>query len=107
MNDQNEIFTQATTNPATPYFLVYVRDSEKDTLVDAVCRDIAPEDTTMIDEGTSEIDGMNIQHVEHLDGISPEWEGENEEGKEHHVSDDSEMGHGKMFRSSGTFHGGG
>ena len=88
MNDQNEIFTQAATNPATPYFLVYVRDSEKDSLVDAVCRDITSEDTTMMDEGPSEMEAMNIQHVEHLDGVSPEWVRENEEGKEHHMSND-------------------
>ena len=32
--------TQPTIKPATPYFLVYVKDDQRKELVDAVCRDV-------------------------------------------------------------------
>ena len=32
--------TQPTNRPATPYFLVYIKDDQKDELVDAVYRDV-------------------------------------------------------------------
>lgn len=55
VKDTTEIFEQdSETRPATPYFLVYIRDEWKDQLVDPVCRDIveAPHespDAEMID----------------------------------------------------------
>lgn len=40
VTDTSEIFVQEPGDrPATPYFLVYVRDEAKDVLVDAVCRE--------------------------------------------------------------------
>ena len=51
----NEIFTQEQGDrPATPYFLVYIKEDAKETLVDSVCRDpLDPpqqeQDTTMVD----------------------------------------------------------
>ena len=57
VKDTKEIYeAEQTTRPATPYFLVYVRDEQKDKLVDAVCRDtidIPPatsQDTVMVDD---------------------------------------------------------
>ncbi|KAI9791044.1 MAG: ubiquitin-specific protease ubp2 [Candelina submexicana] len=43
IKDRREVFEQETTNPATPYFLVYVRESDIDRLVDPVCRELEPE----------------------------------------------------------------
>lgn len=40
VKDREEIFEQETYNPATPYFLIYVKDEAKDDLVDPVCRHI-------------------------------------------------------------------
>ena len=38
--DTSEIFVQEPGDrPATPYFLVYIKDEEKEALVDAVCRE--------------------------------------------------------------------
>ena len=38
----DEIYVQEPgPRPATPYFLVYVKDNLKDQLVDAVCRDVS------------------------------------------------------------------
>ena len=58
VTDLKEIYDQEPGNrPATPYFLVYVKDDIKDHLVDAVCRDIpdvlekaSSQDTIMIDD---------------------------------------------------------
>ena len=45
-----EVFeAQAQTNPANPYFLVYVKDESKNTLVSAVCRDVQEPQTEMRD----------------------------------------------------------
>ncbi|KAH0542358.1 hypothetical protein FGG08_003203 [Glutinoglossum americanum] len=41
--DESEVFEQEASNPATPYFLIYVQDKYKDELVDAVCREIIDE----------------------------------------------------------------
>ncbi|KAL8841345.1 MAG: hypothetical protein Q9170_000976 [Blastenia crenularia] len=42
--DVSQIFDQdASDRPPTPYFLVYVRDDLKETLVDPVCRDVIPQ----------------------------------------------------------------
>ncbi|MCJ1378028.1 ubiquitin-specific protease ubp2 [Xylographa soralifera] len=48
---------EQSTRPATPYFLVYVRDDLKSDLVESVCRDVAEvqrsqEDTVMADDET-------------------------------------------------------
>ena len=57
ITDTGEIFIQEPGDrPATPYFLVYVKDEEKETLVDAVCREpveMPPQaqDTVMEDFG--------------------------------------------------------
>ena len=41
IKDTREIFEQEPGNrPATPYFLVYVKDESKDDLVDSVCRNV-------------------------------------------------------------------
>ena len=58
VTDLKEIYTQEeNTRPATPYFLVYVKDDLKERLVDAVCRDVpdilekaSSQDTIMIDD---------------------------------------------------------
>jgi ubiquitin carboxyl-terminal hydrolase 25/28 len=41
--DRKEVFEQEETRPATPYFLVYVRDDYKTELSDPLCRHIQPE----------------------------------------------------------------
>lgn len=38
VRDREEILEQEAYNPATPYFLIYVKDEAKDELVDPVCR---------------------------------------------------------------------
>jgi len=50
VKNREEIFEQEAYNPATPYFLVYVKDEAKDELVEPVCRHLAeapPEDLPM------------------------------------------------------------
>ena len=47
VKNESEIFEQESSNPATPYFLVYVRDDAKDRLVEPVCR-ILSEDAEMV-----------------------------------------------------------
>lgn len=55
VKDTSEIFERdSETRPATPYFLVYIKDELKEQLVDAVCREVveAPHespDAEMID----------------------------------------------------------
>ena len=41
VKNREEIFEQEAYNPATPYFLVYVKDEAKDELVEPVCRHLA------------------------------------------------------------------
>jgi ubiquitin carboxyl-terminal hydrolase 25/28 len=41
VKNREEIFEQEVYNPATPYFLVYVKDEAKDELVEPVCRQLA------------------------------------------------------------------
>ena len=46
----DEIYQQEQSNrPATPYFLVYLKDESKDELVNSVCRDIVEEAPTFED----------------------------------------------------------
>jgi ubiquitin carboxyl-terminal hydrolase 25/28 len=40
VTDRKDIFEQEQNNPATPYFVVYVADDQKDALVEPVCREI-------------------------------------------------------------------
>ncbi|KZF24550.1 cysteine proteinase [Xylona heveae TC161] len=63
VKDPKEIFYQESQNPATPYFLVYVRDEDKDDLVDAVCRDVPPQQSERAnsDEGGT----MHMEDVRH------------------------------------------
>ncbi|KAI9743337.1 MAG: ubiquitin-specific protease ubp2 [Claussenomyces sp. TS43310] len=57
VHDRKQIFEQ-TTGGATPYYLVYVRDEDKDDLVDAVCREVAdsPVGDSANAPGRSELD---------------------------------------------------
>jgi len=41
VKNREEIFEQEAYNPATPYFLVYVKDEAKDELVEPVCRQLS------------------------------------------------------------------
>lgn len=50
VEDRTRIFGQATSGGATPYYLVYVRDEDKDDIVDAVCREIRDETPAGTDE---------------------------------------------------------
>ncbi|KAI9797872.1 MAG: ubiquitin-specific protease ubp2 [Piccolia ochrophora] len=61
VKDEKEIYEQEPHYPATPYYLVYVRDQDKDDLVDPVCRDVPPHEElpwslppeiSVTDEGT-------------------------------------------------------
>lgn len=73
IKDTKEIFEQEPGDrPATPYFLVYVRDESKEDLVDSVCRDVVeppPEeqqDTVMEDYSQaqeSQTDGNTYRPV--------------------------------------------
>lgn len=73
IKDIKEIFEQEPGDrPATPYFLVYVKDESKEDLVDSVCRDVVeppPEeqqDTVMEDYSqaqASQTDGNNYTPV--------------------------------------------
>lgn len=61
VKDTREIFDRdSESRPSTPYFLVYIRDEFKGSLVDSVCRDIKelpkeppkePDDADMLDAG--------------------------------------------------------
>lgn len=71
VRDTKQIFEQDGTSGPTPYYLVYVRDYDKDGLVDAVCREIAEDSAAdtlqgwpqeMEDEGVVMENG--VQHVE-------------------------------------------
>jgi ubiquitin carboxyl-terminal hydrolase 25/28 len=57
VKDTREIFDRdSETRPSTPYFLVYIKDQLKNSLVESVCRDIKgpskdPQDAEMLDVG--------------------------------------------------------
>ncbi|KAI9822563.1 MAG: ubiquitin-specific protease ubp2 [Pycnora praestabilis] len=67
VKDRAEVFEQDSFHPATPYFLVYVRDSEQVTLVDSVCRDIPPQEpeSDPVDAwaGEMETDDQPVQDI--------------------------------------------
>ncbi|KAI9680790.1 MAG: ubiquitin-specific protease ubp2 [Caeruleum heppii] len=56
VTNMHEIFEQDPSHPATPYYLVYVREEELERLVDPVCRDI-PEEPDMAMEIESDGSG--------------------------------------------------
>ncbi|MCJ1394977.1 ubiquitin-specific protease ubp2 [Xylographa bjoerkii] len=74
---------EQSTRPATPYFLVYVRDDLKSDLVESVCRDVievqkSQEDTVMADDetGTTELLkwSQDLQPAEgHAQAIDDPW----------------------------------
>ncbi|MCJ1432616.1 ubiquitin-specific protease ubp2 [Xylographa pallens] len=58
---------EQSTRPATPYFLVYVRDDLRSDLVESVCRDVAEvrrpqEDTVMADDETGTTELLKLSH---------------------------------------------
>jgi ubiquitin carboxyl-terminal hydrolase 25 len=50
VEDSTRIFGQSGTGGATPYYLVYVRDEDKDDIVDAVCREITEQSPTRAED---------------------------------------------------------
>jgi ubiquitin carboxyl-terminal hydrolase 25/28 len=76
VNDRKRVFEQTGANGPTPYYLVYVRDEDKDDLVDAVCREIieAPEPKEVItidspmemENGVQQIEDVNLIPTEHV-----------------------------------------
>ena len=84
VKDTREIFERdSETRPSTPYFLVYIKDDLKGTLVDSVCRNIqdppkSSQDTEMVDIGDHDsydfidpinTDANNFNHL-NLDGMA-------------------------------------
>jgi ubiquitin carboxyl-terminal hydrolase 25/28 len=78
VRDTKQIFEQDGTSGPTPYYLVYVRDHDKDDLVDAVCREIVEELAAnevqgwageMEDKGVMMENG--VQHIENTHAINP------------------------------------
>lgn len=70
VKDTREIFDRdSEARPSTPYFLVYIKDDRKATLVDSVCRKIEdaptkPQDVEMVDVGDQNsydfIEALNV-----------------------------------------------
>ncbi|TAQ87337.1 hypothetical protein B7494_g4308 [Chlorociboria aeruginascens] len=57
VRDRRQIFDYQAASGGTPYYLAYVRSTEKNKLVDAVCRDVRA--TEMMDVTASWADGIN------------------------------------------------
>lgn len=83
VEDRKRIFEQSGIGGATPYYLVYVRDEDKDDLVDAVCREIIEDPPTQTadsavlwyegDMDDEAIDTDNgTQHIENSDHFENE-----------------------------------
>ena len=58
---------EQSTRPATPYFLVYVRDDLRSDLVESVCRNVAEvrrpqEDTVMADDESGTTELLKLSH---------------------------------------------
>jgi ubiquitin carboxyl-terminal hydrolase 25/28 len=77
VNDRKQIFEQRPNGP-TPYYLVYVRDQDKNELVDAVCRKIEEEPETapsaVAVNGSSALDldeEPTSQHIEDVSLVEP------------------------------------
>lgn len=65
VKDVKEIFEQdPEPRPSTPYFLVYIKDTSKDVLVDPVCRDIL--EPTQDPRGSQDIEMLDIFDSSHL-----------------------------------------
>jgi ubiquitin carboxyl-terminal hydrolase 25 len=70
VNDRKQIFEQSGNNGPTPYYLVYVRDQDKDDLVDAVCREIVEADEEEKDQpGGVPMDGDKDKAEQLLNGV--------------------------------------
>jgi ubiquitin carboxyl-terminal hydrolase 25/28 len=79
VNDRKQIFEQTGANGPTPYYLVYVKDQDKDDLVDAICRkivEVEPEVPTLVmnEDGNVEMDN-GAQHIEDVSLIRHELDG--------------------------------
>lgn len=72
VSDRKQIFEQSVKNGPTPYYLVYVRDENKEELVDAVCRKIVePEETipeavdpSQLEMGDWQVDAQEMEMAE-------------------------------------------
>ncbi|KFY81977.1 hypothetical protein V498_08669 [Pseudogymnoascus sp. VKM F-4517 (FW-2822)] len=67
VEDRTRIFGQPGTGGATPYYLVYVRDEDKNDIVDAVCRELHEEPPTGTDEMVQLWNNGQIDHDEAID----------------------------------------
>jgi ubiquitin carboxyl-terminal hydrolase 25 len=102
VNDRKQIFEQTSPNGATPYYLVYVRDQDKESLVDAVCREIVEEEPevsniNMTLDGNVEMEN-GPQHIEDISLISHQQDG----AKDMRSTDLSQMGSWDQDESGGV-----
>ncbi|KFX96565.1 hypothetical protein O988_05251 [Pseudogymnoascus sp. VKM F-3808] len=67
VEDRTRIFGQPGTGGATPYYLVYVRDEDKNDIVDAVCRELHEEAPTGADEMVQVWNNGQPDHDEAID----------------------------------------
>lgn len=67
VEDRTRIFGQPGTGGATPYYLVYVRDEDKNDIVDAVCRELPEETPTGADDMVQFWDSGQVNHDEAID----------------------------------------
>lgn len=67
VEDRTRIFGQTGTGGATPYYLVYVRDEDKNDIVDAVCRDLHEETPAGPDEMVQLWNNGQVDHDEAID----------------------------------------
>lgn len=71
VNDRKQIFEQTSPNGATPYYLVYVKDQDKDKLVDAVCRDIVEEEPNVPNINMNVDGNMEMENgAQHIEDVS-------------------------------------
>ena len=81
VTDTSQIFDEDKSpgKPATPYFLVYVRDDLKDELVDPVCREIPEEPDTQtavmndVPDHFGEAYGAPVQDGQGTTAVSGTW----------------------------------
>ena len=75
VKDTTEIFERdSETRPATPYFLVYIKDELKDRLVDPVCRDIVEAPHESPDELDSFRTDADADQATIGIGVRPGWD---------------------------------
>ncbi|KFY26487.1 hypothetical protein V493_04054 [Pseudogymnoascus sp. VKM F-4281 (FW-2241)] len=67
VEDRTRVFGQPGTGGATPYYLVYVRDEDKDDIVDAVCRELHEEAPTETNEMVQIWNNGQVDHDEAID----------------------------------------